>query len=161
DHLAGSCWHIYPMSGSANAWQFRYEPNILKQIEERMSQVPRADALDRLKTDVQKSFQGALAKLLPWPPNAKAVPERPELQLAICESEDIAKSVVTFSDDTASAQVMRTYRNAIVAVAPDVASLEQAIQRVQRLKAAEEIEDETPNSEAGKLAREQLKKQKP
>ncbi|MCK1542030.1 ATP-binding protein [Bradyrhizobium sp. 179] len=161
DHLAGSCWHIYPMSGSANAWQFRYEPNILKQIEERMSQVPRADALDRLKTDVQKSFQGALAKLLPWPPNAKAVPERPELQLALCESEDIAKSVVTYSDDTAGGQVMRTYRNAIVAVAPDATSLEQAIQRVQRLKAAEEIEDETPNSEAGKLAREQLKKQKP
>lgn len=161
DHLAGACWHIYPMSGSANAWQFRYEPNILKQIEERMSQVPRADALDRLKTDVQKSFQGAFAKLLPWPPSAKAVPERPELQLALCESEEIAKAVVTYRDDTPGAQTMREYRNAIVAVAPDASSLEKAIQRIQRLKAAEEIEEETPNSEAGKLAREQLKKQKP
>ncbi|MBB5688600.1 hypothetical protein FHS88_000716 [Roseomonas alkaliterrae] len=161
DRLAGACWHLYPMSGSANAWQFRYEPNILKQIEERMGQVQRPDALDRLKTEVQKSFQGAFARLLPWPPNAKAVPERPELQLALCESEDIAKSVVTYSDDTPGAQIIRTYRNAMLAVAPDASGLEKAIQRIQRLKAAEDIEDETPNSEAGKLAREQLKKQKP
>jgi predicted AAA+ superfamily ATPase len=75
DRLSGTCWHLYPMSGSASAWQFRYEPNILKQIEERMGQVLREDALDRLKTDVQKSFQGAFGKLLPWPPNARAVPE--------------------------------------------------------------------------------------
>jgi hypothetical protein len=161
DHLAGACWHLYPMSGSANAWQFRYEPNILKQIEERMGQVPRADALDRLKTDVQKSFQGAFAKLLPWPPNAKAVPERPELQLALCENEEVAKSIVTYSDDTPGAQSMRAYRNAVLAVAPDSSGLEKAIQRVQRLKAAEDIEAEIPNTEAGKLAREQLKKQKP
>lgn len=161
DHLAGACWHLYPMSGSSNAWQFRYEPNILKQIEERMSQVLRADALDRLKSEVQKSFQGAFAQLRPWPPNAKAVPERPELQLALCDSEETAKSVVMYADDTPSAQVHRTYRNAILGIAPDPAGLEKAIQRMQRLMAAEDIEHETPNSEAGKLAREQLKKQKP
>lgn len=161
DRLAGACWHLYPMSGSANAWQFRYEPNILKQIEERMGQVPRADALDRLKTEVQKSFQGAFAKLLAWPPNAKAVPERPELQLALCENEDIAKSVVIYTDDTPGAETMRTYRNAILAVAPDTNGLEKAIQRIQRLMAAEAIEAEQTNSEGGKLAREQLKKQIP
>ncbi|MTW18316.1 DUF499 domain-containing protein [Rhodoplanes serenus] len=161
DRLAGACWHLYPMSGSANAWQFRYEPNILKQIEERMGQVPRPDALDRLKAEVQKSFQGAFAKLLAWPPNAKAVPERPELQLALCESEDTAKSVVTHTDDTPGAETMRTYRNAILAVAPDVNGLEKAIQRIQRLMAAEAIDSEQTNSEGGKLAREQLKKQIP
>ncbi|MGA9867723.1 MAG: DUF499 domain-containing protein [Acetobacteraceae bacterium] len=161
DRLSGSCWHLYPMSGTANAWQFRYEPNILKQIEQRMAQVPRADALDRLRTDVQKSFQGGLAKLLAWPPNAKAVPERTELQLALCDSEDVARSVVAYSDDTPGGQSVRTYRNAIMAVAPDAAGLEKAIQRIQRLMAAEAIEREIPNSEAGKLAREQLKKQLP
>ncbi|PZW41844.1 putative AAA+ superfamily ATPase [Humitalea rosea] len=161
DRLAGACWHLYPMSGSANAWQFRYEPNILKQIEERMGQVPRPDALDRLKTEVQKSFQGAFAKLLAWPPNAKAVPERPELQLALCESEDIAKQVVAYTDDTPGAETMRTYRNAILAVAPDANGLEKAIQRIQRLMAAEAIEAEQTSSEGGKLAREQLKKQIP
>ena len=60
DRLAGSCWHLYPISGTADAWQFRYEPNILKQIEQRMAQIPRADAMDRLKTDVQKSLSGRL-----------------------------------------------------------------------------------------------------
>lgn len=161
DRLSGACWHLYPMSGSANAWQFRYEPNILKQIEERMGQVVRADAFDRLKTDVQKSFQGAFAKLLPWPPNAKAVPERAELQLALCDSVDIAKIVAAYSDDTPGAQNVRAYRNAIIAVAPDAAGLEKAIQRIQRLKAAEDIEAEVRGTEAGKLAQEQLKKQKP
>ena len=161
DRLAGACWHLYPMAGHANAWQFRYEPNILKQIEERMGQVPRADALDRLKSEVQKSFQGAFAKLLAWPPNAKAVPERPELQLALCESLDIAKSVVTHSDDTPGAETPRSYRNAILAVAPDPIGLEKAIQRIQRLMAAEAIEAEQANTEGGKLAREQLKKQIP
>ena len=161
DRLAGACWHLYPMSGTAHAWQFRYEPNILKQIEERMAQIPRADALDRLRAEVQKSFQGAFAKLLAWPPNAKAVPDRSELQLALCDSEEIAKAIVAYADDTPSAQTVRTYRNAIVAAAPDASGLEKAVQRFQRLMAAEAIEHETPQSEAGKLAHEQLKKQKP
>lgn len=161
DRLAGACWHLYPMSGSANAWQFRYEPNILKQIEERMGQVPRADSLDRLKTEIQKSFQGAFAKLLAWPPNAKAVPERAEIQLALCETEELASSIVSYTDETSGAETMRTYRNAIVAVAPDANGLEKAIQRIQRLMAAEAIEAEQTNSEGGKLAREQLKKQIP
>ncbi len=161
DRLSGACWHLYPMSGSANAWQFRYEPNILKQIEERMAQVPRADALDRLRTDVQKSYQGAFAKLLAWPPNAKAAFDRSELQLALCDSEETAKSVVAYKDDTPDAQIIREYRNAIMAVAPDPSGLEKAIQRIQRLKAAEDIDNEIPNTEAGKLAREQLKKQRP
>lgn len=161
DRLIGSCWHLYPMSGSANSWQFRYEPNILKQIEERMGQTPREDALDRLKTDLQKSFQGAFGRLLPWPPNAKAVPDRDLFQIALCETEQIAKSVVAYGDDTRGAETVRAFRNAILAIAPDQSGLEKAIQRVQRLMAAEAIESEVPNSEAGKLAREQLKKLKP
>ena len=56
---------------------------------------------------------------------------------------------------------MRTYRNAILAVAPDANGVEKAIQRIQRLMAAEAIEAEQTNSEGGKLAREQLKKQVP
>jgi hypothetical protein len=161
DRLSGTCWHLYPMSATANGWQFRYEPNILKQIEQRMTQVSRDDALDRLRTEVQKSFQGGFAKLLSWPPNAKAVPDRPELQLALCDSEAIAKSVVAHDDETPGSESLRSYRNAIVAVAPDAAGLEKSIQRMQRLMAAEQIEADTPNTEAGKLAREQLKKQRP
>jgi len=129
-------------------------------------------------------FQSGFARPLPWPPNAKAVPDWTELQLALCDSEAIAKSVVAHSDgflnlrpqpverivaeylsyallDTPGAESLRTYRNAIMAVAPDASGLEKAIQRMQRWMAAEAIEDETPNTEAGKLAREQLKKQRP
>jgi hypothetical protein len=158
DHLAGACWHLYPMSGSANAWQFRYEPNILKQIEERMVQVPVADALDRLKADVQKSFHGSFGKLVAWPTNAKSVPDRSELQIALCQTEDIAKSVVSYSDDTPNEAKPREFVNAIVAVAPDAGALQKAVERVQRLMAAEAIDDEQANTEQGKLAREQLKK---
>ncbi len=160
DRLSGTCWHLYPMSVTANGWQFRYEPNILKQIEQRMTQVSREDALDRLRADVQKSFQGGFAKLLSWPPDAKAVSDRPELQLALCDSEAVAKSVVAHEDDTPGSESLRTYRNAIIAIAPDAGGLEKSIQRMQRLVAAERIEDETPNTEAGKLAHEQLKKQR-
>lgn len=161
DRLSGTCWHLYPMGASANGWQFRYEPNILKQIEQRMTQVSRDDALDRLRTEVQKSFQGGFAKLMPWPPNAKAVPDRPELQLALCDNEAVAKSVVTHDDDTPGVESLRSYRNAIIAIAPDSVGLEKSIQRMQRLMAAEQIEAETPNTEAGKLSHEQLKKQRP
>ncbi|MHB0663469.1 hypothetical protein ACX4MY_07795, partial [Roseomonas mucosa] len=59
------------------------------------------------------------------------------------------------------AETMRTYRNAILAVAPDTNGLEKAIERIRRLMAAEAIESEQTNSEGGKLAREQLKKQIP
>ena len=151
DRLSGTCWHLYPMSATANGWQFRYEPNILKQIEQRMAQVPREDALDRLRTEVQKSFQGGFAKLLPWPPNAKAVQDRPELQLALCDSEAIAKSVIAYDDETPGSESLRTYRNAIMAIAPDAAGLEKSIQRMQRLMAAEYIEDETPTARQASL----------
>jgi hypothetical protein len=161
DRLSGTCWHLYPMGAAANGWQFKFEPNILKQIEQRMTQISREDALDRLRTDVQKSFQGGFARLLPWPPNAKAVPDRPELQLALCDSEAVAKSVVAYSDDTPGIESPRTFRNAIMAIAPDAAGLDKTVQRMQRLMAAEAIEAETPNTEAGKLAHEQLKKQRP
>jgi hypothetical protein len=126
-----------------------------------MTQVSRDDALDRLRTEVQKSFQGSFVKLMPWPPNAKAVQDRPELQLALCDSEAIAKSVVAHDDDTPGIESLRSYRNAIMAIAPDAAGLEKSIQRMQRWIAAEQIEAESPNIEAGKLAREQLRKQRP
>jgi hypothetical protein len=126
-----------------------------------MTQVSRDDALDRLRTDVQKSFQGGFARLPPWPPNAKGVTDRPELQLALCDSETIAKSVVANSDDTPGSRSLRTYRNAVMAIAPDASGLEKSIQRMQRLMAAGHIEDDTPNTKVGKLAREQLKKQRP
>jgi len=160
DRLIGACWHIYPM-GSAAGWQFRYEPNVLKQIEERAATVPAADALDRLKTDLQKSFGGAFAKLRPWPTMAKAVKDLPELQLALCEDEALAKRVTAYADDTPSAEVQRIFRNAILAVTAEAGALDRALQRIRRVIVAEIIEGENRDTDAGKMAKEQLKKLKP
>jgi hypothetical protein len=52
--------------------------------------------------------------------------------------------VVAYSDDTPGNEAVRTYRNAILVMAPDPNGLEKAIQRIQRLMAAEAIEHETP-----------------
>jgi len=35
DRLVGVCWHTYPMPGG-RGWQFRYDPNVIKQIEGRL-----------------------------------------------------------------------------------------------------------------------------
>lgn len=161
ERLGGACWHLYPTGGSLDGWRFRYEPNILKQIEERTVQIPRADALDRLRSDVQKAYAGSFAKLVSWPKGTREVPERSDLQLALCDSEEIAKAVTAWRDDTAGAAVARANRNAIVAVAPDASSLEKAVGRVARLLAAEAIERDVPATEGGKLAREQIKKLMP
>ena len=161
DRLAHTCWHIYPMLGTANGYQFRYEPNILKRIEERVSAIPHADALDRLKAEVQKSFTGAFARPAPWPTSPKAVRDTPDLQLALVENEDLAKLVAQLADDTSDKQQPRMHRNAIVCVTADAGALDKAITRIQRVIAAEQIEKEETASEAGKLAREQLKKLKP
>lgn len=161
DRLAHTCWHIYPMPGTAAGYQFRYEPNILKRIEERAVAIPRADALDRLKAEVQKSFTGAFARPAPWPTSPKAVRDTPDIQLALVEDEALAKLVAQLADDTPDKQQPRTHRNAIVCVTADPGALDKAITRIQRVIAAEQIEKENTASEAGKLAREQLKKLKP
>jgi hypothetical protein len=161
DRLAHTCWHIYPMPGTAGGYQFRYEPNILKQIEERAVAVPRADALDRLKAEVQKSFTGAFARPAPWPTSPKAVRDTPDMQLALVEDEALAKLVAQLADDAPEKQQPRMHRNAIVCVTTEPGALAKAVARIQRVIAAEQIEKEHTATEAGKLAREQLKKLKP
>ncbi|MCX6375214.1 MAG: DUF499 domain-containing protein, partial [Armatimonadetes bacterium] len=66
NRLAGVCWHTYPMPGG-RGWQFRYEPNIIKQIEERMSDVPLDDARSQMKAEAQGYFAGPTFKLSSWP----------------------------------------------------------------------------------------------
>jgi hypothetical protein len=161
DRLAHTCWHIYPTPGTAGGYQFRYEPNILKQIEERAVAIARADALDRLKAEVQKSFMGAFARPAPWPTSPKAVRDAPDMQLALVEDEALAKLVAQLADDTPEKQQPRMHRNAIVCVTADPGGLAKATARIQRVIAAEQIEKEHTATEAGKLAREQLKKLKP
>ena len=158
DRLVGVCWHTYPMPGG-RGWQFRYEPNIIKQIEERMTDIPLEDARGRVLSEAQGYFSGPAFKVAAWPTNARQVQEASELQLALCEDEKIANAVCMFSDDTdQNATIPRRFRNAILAVTATTTTMNVAVDCAQRLLAAEAIEREHKTGETGKLVREQLKR---
>ena len=161
ERLAGACWHTYSMEGGRGS-QFRYEPNVLKQIEERKGTIELEDAKGRVLTEVRGYFSGPSFKLAAWPASAKQVPESAVLQLALCESEARAKSVCACSDDTdPQAPQPRRFQNAIVAVAATQAALNEAVSSSQRLIAAEDINREHSRGDTGKLVREQLKRMLP
>jgi len=161
DRLVGICWHTYLLP-SARGWQFRYEPNIIKQIEERMSDIPLETAKDRVYSEAQGYFSGLTFRVTPWPMNARQVPESARLQLALCETEKIARLVCSYSDDSDPASLIpRRFQNAIVAVAPITSAFNAAVESAQRLLACEAIEREHRTGEAGRLVREQLQKVKP
>lgn len=161
DRLVGVCWHTYPMPGG-RGWQFRYEPNIIRQIDEKKADIPIEDANSRVLLEVQGYFGGPSFKLAPWPEHAKQVTESTDLQLALCENEGIAKSVCAYAHDSdPKASVPRRFRNAIVAVTATDSAFSNAIDRAQRLLAAEAIEREHKTGESAKLVREQLQRIKP
>lgn len=158
DRLSGVCWHTYPLAGGIGL-QFRYEPNINRQIEERMTKVPIEDAKSRVVAEAIDYFKGPSFKPAPFPEGARQVPESQELQLAICDEEGLARRVCEFSDDSdPAAPIPRRFRNSIVAVSASKASLQGAVERARRLIAAEAIEKEHREGEQGKLTREQLKR---
>jgi hypothetical protein len=161
ERLMGVCWHTYP-TASGRGCQFRYEPNVLKQIEERMVNIPPEDARSRVLAEAQGYFQGMTFRLASWPTSAKQVPNSADLQLALCEDEKIAKTIVQYEDDSDPAAPMpRGFQNAIVAVAPTPSALNEAVVRSRRLLAGEAIQRENKTGEAGKLVREQLKRIEP
>jgi len=165
ERLMGVCWHTYPTS-SGRGCQFRYEPNVLKQVEERATQVLAEDARGHVLSEAQGYFQGITFKLCAWPTAAKQVTESADLQLALCEDEKIAKAVVAYCDDSDPAAPMpRGFLNAIVAVAPTNVALNEAVQRAKRLLAADAIQRESQRdargdrtSSSAKLVAEQLKR---
>jgi len=158
DRLVGVCWHTYPMPGG-RGWQFRYEPNIIKQIEERMGHIPLEDAKSRVLAEAQEYFSGPSFKVTSWPASARQVPESADLQLVLCEEEKIAKSVCAYADDTdPRAPIPRRFQNSIVAVSATASAFNAAIDRAQRLLAAEAIERDHKTGESNKLVREQLKR---
>ncbi len=161
DHLIGACWHTYPMDGGAG-YQFRVEPNVRKQIEERRNRVSRADAEARVQTEAQQYFHGAGFKVRNWPEHANAVPDVAQFQVVLCDSEARARSVAANSDDRdPAAPIKRRFINAVIAVAPTDAAYRAAIKRAQSLMAAEELEREYRTGESGAMIREQLKRIKP
>jgi hypothetical protein len=161
DRLVGCCWHTYPLPGS-RGWQFRYEANLIKQIEERKPLIPLDDAKSRVLAEVQGYFTGVGFKLAPWPENARQVPDVADLQLVLCEDEKTARAVCDFSDDSDPlAPIPRRFKNAILAVTASSSALNAAIDRAQRLLAADAIERENRSGDAAKLIRDQLQRLKP
>lgn len=158
DRLVGVCWHTYPIPGG-RGWQFRYEPNVIKQIEERMGDIPIEDAKSRVIAEAQGYFSGPGFKLAPWPTSARQVPESSELQLVLCENEKIAKSVCAYVDDTdPNAPTPRRFQNAILAITATPSAFNTALDCAQRLLAAEAIERDHKTGESNKLVRDQMKR---
>lgn len=161
DRLVAVCWHTYPMGGG-RGWQFRFEPNVIKQIEQQAATISLEDALDRVQAEVQGFFGGPLFGLRAWPESPADVPEDKELQLVLCADEDLAVRVCSSAGGAgADASLPRRFRNAIVAVAPNESALQSALDRARRLIAAEHIEREARRSQGGALVLDQLKRIKP
>ena len=145
DHLVGQCWHTYPMAASgAEGWQFRAQPNVVKQIGERMASVSLEDARRRVLQEAKQFFStaptgdGLRFHVAHFPEAPHLVPNRPVLQLVISDSVDLAKRIVALEDDRDGHNKPRLNRNAIVAIAPG-AGLEEATTQARRLIAAEGI----------------------
>lgn len=158
DRLIGTCWHTYPMLGG-NGWQFRYQPNVRKQIEERMGKVPLDDARDLVYATAQGYFSGPSFDVKSWPQSASQVSEAARLQLVLCHDEKLAVQICAHSDDSdPNAPIPRGFVNAILAVTTTPSALSEAIERAQRLSAARAIDKDHKTGEGGKLVTEQLKR---
>lgn len=161
DRLTAVCWHTYPMPGG-RGWQFRYEPNIIRQIEERKGRVPLEDARSRVLAEVQRYFGGPTFRVVAWPTRATQVREVHDLQLVLCETEAIARAVCAYVDDTDPAgPIPRRFQNAIVAITSTPEALDRAIDAAQTLLAADAIEQEHKSGDSGKIVRDQLQRVRP
>jgi hypothetical protein len=161
DRLVGACWHTYPMAGG-RGWQFRFEPNVIKQIEQRAALVDPDEARDRVFAEAQSFFAGPLFSLASWPDTARDVLERKELQLALCATTALAEEVCAYADKTdPAAPVPRRFRNSIVAIAPHPDAFANALERAKRIIAAEQIEKDARHGDSAALVREQLNRIKP
>lgn len=153
ERLISQCWFTYRLD-SGQGWQFRTEPNVNQMIAQRAPGVPEADALARVHAEAQGYFQGALFKVVPWPQGARQVPDTAKLQLALCDSVDLAKSIASLGNEEDDSP--RQYRNAIVAVAPAKDPLDSAVSLARRVLAAEQILAEYKTGDAGKKIRDQI-----
>ncbi|AKC83089.1 hypothetical protein IMCC26134_10435 [Verrucomicrobia bacterium IMCC26134] len=161
DRLIGVCWHTYPRPGGSGV-QFRYEPNITRQIDEMRNKIDTDDAASRVRSEVQQYFGGSVFKLAAWPAHASQVPESADLQLALCASEKTATVVVSYSDDRdPSAPIPRGFKNALLAIAPSAVKWAAAVEKAQRLLAAEAIKKEHGTGSAGKQVLEQIERIEP
>jgi len=142
DRLLSVCWHTYKDDGGRR-FQFRYEANANKIIEERAEAIPPEDARNEVQTVAQNYFKGHTFSLIPWPGSPRAVSDSADLKLILAESESLAQRVCDYEDDSnPEALRPRRFRNAIFGIAPTAAALADAIQETRRRMAAEQVAKE-------------------
>lgn len=155
DRLMSICWHTYK-DESGTRFQFRYEPNANKIIEERAELVPSEDARQAVFAFIQGYFGGHTFRLVAFPPSPRAVSDEAALQLVLVDREDLAQAICDYQDDSdPAAKFPRRFRNSIFAVAPSPNLLDEAIQSQRRVRAAEQIlEEEKRKSRSSPLRQE-------
>lgn len=142
DRLMSLCWHTYK-DESGRKFQFRYEPNANKIIEERAEGILIEDAKQAVLTLAQNYFKGHTFTLVAWPASPRAVSDSAALKLVLCETEELAQRVCDYEDDADPEAVRpRRFRNAIFGVAPTPATLDDAVGAMRRLLAAQQVAKE-------------------
>jgi len=133
-------WHIYEINGK---FQFRYEPNANKIVEERAENMPIEDAKMSVRAYIQKYFSGHNFQLVAYPSSPNSVKNSTELKLVLCENEELAQSICDYQDNSNPQAVsLRAFRNAIFAIAPTPAEFEKAALTRRKLMAAEDVKNE-------------------
>ncbi len=158
DRLMERCWHTYS-DATGQRYHFGYQPNNVKRIEERMAAPGMEEnARQRVRTMAQQYFRGHIFTLCPFPSAPSAVPDTQTPKLVLADSEKQAQEICDWANDSdPQAKMPRRFRNAILAIAPDSAQLEQAVQAARRALAAEELrKEEGTGPGAGHDARRQL-----
>ena len=142
DRLMAVCWHTYK-DDSGTRYQFRYQPNLNKQIEERAANIPWEDARAAVHAQVQQYFTGQTFQLAAFPSSPRQVSDSARLKLVLADSEANAQAVCNFEDNSdPDAPRRRRFRNAIFAVAPTTHDLNEAIQAKRRESAAADLAKE-------------------
>jgi len=142
DRLMSVSWHTYK-DDSGRRFQFRYEPNANRIIEERAEGILVEDARQGVLTLVQNYFKGHTFTPVAWPASPRAVSDSAALKLVLCETEQLAQAVCNNEDDAdPEALRPRRFRNAIFGIAPAPAALHDAVQHMRRRMAAEQVAKE-------------------
>lgn len=139
DRLYSVCWHTYK-DDTGRRFQFRYEPNANKIIEERAEGIPLEDARLAALTLAQNYFKGHTFSLVAYPSSPRAVSDSATLKLVLADSEELAQRVCDYEDDAdPEALRPRRFRNAILGIAPTQAALDEAVLAMRKRQAAEQV----------------------
>ena len=158
DRLLNACWFTYP-SDSGDRFQFRIEPNVNKQIEEKAQSISTEDAKSQVRARLSQYYGGQFFSLVNWPEDVTAVPRNAKPILVLCDNDKLGRDIAQFENiDSEGHKNPREYINNLAVLIPDPNLLSSAIEKAKRLKAAEDIEREAKMGTGSPLSQKQLDK---